>query len=113
MSIYRTLKPIAVSIDDVVHSYRAGIFVDLDDDVDGTDVLVARGRLELVDASANPDVELADEPASDEPKPLDKHTVPELLEIAKANGASEDSLKNLSKPKLLEAVERLTHVSED
>lgn len=111
MSTYRTLKPIAVSVDNVVHSYRAGLLVELDDEVDGTAALVAKGRIELVNASEQP--ELVDEPKADGEKQLGDHTVPELIEIAKAHGASEDSVKHLKKPQLLEAVQRLTHVTDD
>jgi hypothetical protein len=56
-------------------------------------------------------IELADEPEGE--KPLKAHTVPELVDIAKGLGASEDSVKHLKKPELLEAIERLTHASDD
>lgn len=113
MSTYRTLKPIAVSVDNVVHSYRAGLFVELDDEVDGTAGLVARGRIALVSADAP--VELVAEPAEEveRERELKDHTVPELIEIAKKAGASEDSVKNLKKAALIEAVGRLTHVTDD
>jgi hypothetical protein len=108
MATYLVLKPIGVTTaDGRARSYRAGIVVDLDD----ADDLLAQGRIEPVEAT-EPAVELADEPADGE-KSLASHTIPELVEIAKANGASEDSVKHLSKPKLIEAVERLTHVVDD
>lgn len=121
---FKVLKPVAFAIDEhTTCTVHAGSSIARPDGDEWAATNVARGRLEKVADSPHPEwdesdgplqnVELVDEPTSDESKPLDKRTVPELLEIAKANGASEDSLKNLLKPQLLEAVERLTHVTED
>lgn len=107
MATYLVLKPIGVTTaDGGARSYRAGVVVDLDD----ADDLLAQGRIQPV-AEPAPGTELVDEPAEGE-KPLKSYTNAELVEVAKANGASEDSVKNLTKPQLLEAIERLTHVSD-
>lgn len=109
MATYLVLKPVAFSVDEhTVCTVHAGAVIDSPFDDDETAELVAAGRLQPVE----PDVELVDEPAEGE-KPLKSYTNAELVEVAKANGASEDSVKNLTKPQLLEAIERLTHTSGD
>jgi hypothetical protein len=121
MASYLTTKPLVLEIDGVAHVYRTGVIIDVDD---ATGALIDPRRVkaiepvEPVEAPEPPaDVELVAEDAANAEhegeKPLKSHTVPELVEIAKAAGASEDSVKHLKKPQLLEAIERLTHDSDD